>query len=1071
MFFVLISSQIGWAFHTDNSYPDVSIKIENATLVAIFSELNHQTDYKFSYGESIISDKTEYSISKKKEQLNVVLNDLSDQANLSYTVNNKLVLVKKNQEGGKTLSVNEIVKGKIVDENNQPLPGANIVEAGTTNGVITDMSGEFSIKLSGISQKLIISFIGYETKKLLASENMFVQIYPSTANLNEVMIIGYGSQTKADVTGALSKISEENFRQGINTSADNLLQGKIPGVRIINSSGEPGAGVDVMIRGAGSIRSGSTPLFVIDGVPLSNDNISPGGPNGGVGSSRSKNPLNFLNPSDIESINVLKDASAAAIYGARGSNGVIIITTKKGRGNKATFTLDSYIGISQVANKIDLLNGPEYLEAYEKHVSTDHNLNSEISTDWQDAIFRSALTKSNNLSLSNSTKSGNYFVSVSHLNQEGIIKENSFERLSGRINVMESYLDNQRLKIKINLTASETTDNGIPTSENAGATGELITHTLKASPLRPIYDENGELFDFDTEGSYNPLYMLDFFDDQTKTLRVLGNIETKFRIVNGLEYQFNYGIDRSNSERNTTYYPNTTEIESTGAYYQQNYETFNYLLEHYITYTHTKNDNKFDALAGFSYQKFDRSGTQFGLTDINDNGINPANNPSVGGNQEAIETTGFAEVNEIESYFGRINYSYKSKYLATVSFRADGSTRFGENNKYGYFPSVALGWNISRERFLENSNLIQNLKIRTSWGQTGNQEVPNKITQETYSVSSSNGYYLYGEDQKLTDGITYTRTANPDLKWEVVTQLNIGVDYDLLKGRIFGSLDYYNKTTTDAILLLPAIQPNFSNVWTNMDGEIVNKGFEFTIGSHLVKTKNLSWTIDFNGATLDNEVKNLPVSEILSGSVSGSGVSGETVNVYKNGYAAGSFYLKHHLGFDDEGNSIYSDEKVITESALPTFTYGFNSQFRFKRFELSLSLTGQEGAYLFNNTKSATNNMSNLSANKNITKDVLNSGQSKDDALIISDYYLESSDYLRLNSLRIGYTLNTDHTNWLSQVTIYATGQNLFTITDYSGYDPSVNTTKNVNGNSSLGMDYASYPSSRSYLFGATIKF
>nr|WP_319397597.1 TonB-dependent receptor [uncultured Carboxylicivirga sp.] len=1037
-----------------------------ATLTNIFTDLQIHTHYQFSYGEEVMADKNTYELTQNISDMKMVMDDLSEQANLSYSMEDMLVMVRKNESATTMQAQKKLIKGRVIDESKLPLPGVNILEEGTTNGVVTNLDGTFSIQLSGVSNNLVFSFIGYKDQVVLAQDDMSVQMEPEFEGLNEVVVVGYGSVKKTDVTGSLSKISEKSFRDGLNTSAENLIQGKVPGVRIVNSSGEPGAGVDVMIRGAGSIRSGNSPLFVIDGVPLSNEDVSPGGPNGGVGSSRARNPLNFLNPNDIESISVLKDASAAAIYGARGSNGVVLITTKKGLTQKPTFTMDSYVGVSQVAKKIDLLDGAKYAQ-----VNPDQTYDSNVSTDWQDVMFRNAITTSNNLSFSNGTETGNYYVSLSHLDQEGIIQESNFSRLSGRVNVNESFLDDQRLRIKVNLTASQTKDNGIPNSENAGATGEVITHMLKANPTRPVYDENGNLFDFDTEGSYNPMYMLDFFDDETRTMRVLGNFEAKFRIIDGLEYQFNYGVDKSFSERNTTYYPNTTEIESIGAYYQQNYENYNYLLEHYLTFSRTFNSHHFDAMGGFSYQKFNRSGTTFGVKGIDDKSINPANNPGVGSDQQAVETVGFAEENELQSVFGRVNYNYKSKYLLTASLRADGSTRFGENNKYGYFPSFALGWNLSKESFLENSSLIDNLKLRGSWGQTGNQEVPNKVTQATYSVSSSSGYYLGGESNALTDGINYTRTANPDLKWEVVSQLNFGVDFDLMGGKLYGTLDYFNKTTTDAILLVPAVQPNFSDMWTNIDGEIINKGFEFTLGSNIIKSKDVKWTVDVNGATLNNEVKGLPVTEILSGGVSGSGVSGETVNIYKNGYAAGSFYMLHHMGFDADGNSIYSDDKQITEGALPTFTYGLNTSLSYKNVELTMSLVGQSGAYLFNNTKLATNHMSNLLSSKNVTNDVLNSGQSENDALRVSDYYLESSDYLRLNNLRVAYHFNTSKVEWLEGLTLYASGQNLFTITDYSGYDPSVNTSKSVGGNSSLGMDYASYPSSRTYLFGVNFKF
>ncbi|GAF05501.1 outer membrane cobalamin receptor protein [Saccharicrinis fermentans DSM 9555 = JCM 21142] len=947
----------------------------------------------------------------------------------------------------------------------EPLVGVAVMLSGTTTGTITDMNGEYFLDVYPTST-ITTSYISYDEQvvKLEGRTKLDIALEPTVNGLSEVVVVGYASQNRKDVTGAVDVINADSFNEGVMSNAEQLFQGKISGVRVLNSSGEPGAGVDVMIRGAGSIRSGNTPLFVIDGMPLTNENVSPGGIDEGIGSSRSKNPLNFLNPSDIESVSVLKDASAAAIYGARGSNGVVLITTKKGDKGKSRFTLDSYRGVSNVAKKLDLLTGSEYAT-----VNPDQMYAQDVSTDWQEALFRSAITTSNNLSFSNNTETNHYYMSISHLHQEGIIEENSFERLSGRFNVKQSFFDDDRLTISSNITASNTKDVGVPTSDNTSATGELITHMLKANPTRPVYDENGDLFDFDTEGSYNPLYMLDFYDDQTQTLRVLGNFELSLKLFKGLVYRLTYGVDKSNSERNTTYYPNTSEIESDGAYYQQNYDMYNYLIEHYMTYNLVKGAHKLRGLGGFSYQRFKRTGTTFGFIGFEDNGVNPAHNPSGGRTQ--LEGDGFAEINELQSYFGRINYSFKDKYLLTASLRADGSTRFGKNNKYGYFPSFALGWNLSQEKFMRSIEAINNMKIRASWGQTGNQEVPNKVTKETYSEQASTGYYMYGQDQAIVNGITFTRTANDDLKWEVVSQLNVGLDYSLFNNKLYGSVDYYNKTTTDAILLIPSTQPNISDVWTNIDGEIVNRGIEFSLGSRLVRKKDFSWTIDLNGATLKNEVKNLPLSEILTGRVSGSGVTGETVNIYKNGYSAGSFYLRHHEGFDDNGISIVSDEKQITESALPTFTYGVSNVLNYKNVDLSFSLVGQSGAYLFNNTKLATSVMSNLLASKNVTKDVLNSGQSANDAIVVSDYYLEKSDYLKLSNLQLGYSFNTEKINWLSEARVYATGQNLWTWTDYSGFDPSVNTTKNVGGNSSLGMDYASYPSAKTILFGITIKY
>jgi TonB-linked SusC/RagA family outer membrane protein len=973
------------------------------------------------------------------------------------------------QQAGRAIS------GKITDETDQPLSGATVKEQGTTNGASTNGKGEF--KISGVKGKTLeVSFIGYKTKLVsINSDVLNVQLEPDASNMGEVLVVGYGKQTKKDVTGAVTQLDEKSFRQGVVTSADNLLQGKIAGVRVVASSGEPGGGVDVTIRGVGSIRSGSTPLFVVDGVPLTNDDVSPTGQNVGFGSSKAKNPLNFLNTSDIESITVLKDASAAAIYGARGSNGVVIVTTKKGKKGEGTFTADSYLGLSTVAHKLDLLSADEYRQAVPDK-AFDHGGN----TDWQDVIYRQAKTTNNSFSFSKQTNTGNYYASASQMNQEGIVKNSEFRRTSARINASESFLDDQRLKIGINLTGSETRDDGVPTSDDGGSNGQLIIQTLMSNPTRSVFDANGKYTNFNMNAHYNPAYLLSVYRDRTRTLRVLGNMDLSFRIVKGLEYKFNLGLDRSVAERNTTIFPNLTDINPTGKYIQYNLDSKSTLMEHYLNYNLLAGKNKIEAIGGFSYQKFERGGNNFnldGIADIN-SGILPENNPGFSGKQTGV--FGFAQENELQSFFSRVNYSYDNKYLVTASVRADGSTRFGSNNKYGYFPSFALGWNVAQEDFLKKIPAIGELKLRASWGQTGNQEVQNKITKASYALSTGDGYYLY-DDLALVNGISVTRTPNPDLKWEVVTQYNVGLDFELWKGKLYGTLDYFNKTTTDAILNIPSqvLSPT-SNVWVNIDGEIVNRGFEFMLGSKLINTGNFSWSVDVNGATLNNEIKNLPVSEILSGTISGPGQSGVAANIYKSGYAAGSFYLLEHTGYDSKGANTFRDvnndgvinnnDRVIIEGAIPKFTYGFNSQMNYKNFDFSFSIIGQTGGYLVNNTGLNALNINNLASDRNVSRKYFESGANPANPPQLSTLYLEKSDFLRLNSARLGYNIKLKKLTWLQGLGVYVTGQNLFTITNYSGYDPLINSPKSSGGNQSLGIDYSSYPTAKTIIFGATLK-
>ena len=974
--------------------------------------------------------------------------------------------------------VNETISGNVTDQNGSAIEGAKVTVVETGDTVSTDALGNFSIS-AGIGQTLSISYDGYGMQMVKisgTSVSVKLESKKGSTSIEEVTLVGYGSQKKSDVTGAVSQLKAENFKEGMNISVDNLMQGKIAGVRIVQTSGEPGAGVNVSIRGIGSIRSGSTPLFVVDGIPLNNDPVSAQSPNVGLGNTTAKNPLNFLNTSDIESITVLKDASAAAIYGARGSNGVVLVTTKRGKKGEPMFTYDTYLGFSSVIKKLDLMTADEYRAA-----GIDKSYDHGGNTDWQDEIYRNAVSSNHSVSFSKATETGNYFASLSHMDQDGIVLNSSFKRTTARLNAEESFFDNKRLKVKLSLTASDIRETGIPNGGNAGSDGQLIIHALMANPTRSVYDQNGNYTNFNMNAHYNPLYLLSVYEDKTNTFRVLGNTEATLRILPGLNYKFNLGVDRSLSERNTTMFPNITDRSPKGIYSQANLDSYNILLEHYLTYDLSLNRNNFSVLGGFSYQKFKATATYLGVRNFVNQGagISPEINPGYSGDV-FIPQPGTSQENELQSYFGRVNYNFDKKYFLTASLRADGSTRFGDNNKYGYFPSVAVGWTISKENFLKDVSFINELKLRGSWGETGNQEVLNKITKASYLLSQSAGYYLY-DNLNLINGVQVVRTPNPNLKWEVVAQTNFGLDFSLFRNKLYGSLEYYNKTTKNPILFIPSTPLSPTDfVWLNADGKIVNKGVEFSLGAEIIKNENFTWNLDFNGATVNNVVKDLPVSGINSGEVSGPGLSGVTANIYRNGYEAGSFYMYNYLGIDANGKYIYEDlngdgkidqnDRKIFEGAIPNFTFGINSYMKYKKFDFAFSFIGQTGGYLVNNT-ALDLNINNLASDRNVLKKYYDSGASFANQPQLSSLYLEKSDFIRLSNVRLGYTFDMNQLKFLKSINLYVSAQNLFTITSYSGYDPLVDTNKQVQGNQSLGIDYTTYPSAKTFILGATIKF
>ena len=961
------------------------------------------------------------------------------------------------------------IKGRVTDAaNNEPLVGCSVVVKGTQRGTNTDINGNYSIVVNDDNAVLVFGFIGYEKQEITVGgrTTIDVSIKSSASDLAQVVVIGYGSATKKDMTGSVKSIKSTDFNKGIINSPEQLLQGKVAGVNVTSASGEPGGAQGITIRGPGGVRTGSTPLFVLDGLAL--DNSSTGG---------ATNPLNFLNPQDIESIDVLKDASATAIYGSRGANGVVLITTKKGKAGFSNLNFSSNVGVSTLARALDIFSADEYRQQVPKVGGVLEDLKG--NTDWQKEVTRTAYTQNHNLSFGGGADKLSYYASLGLQNQEGILKNNQLNRYTGRINVTQKLLDD-RLTVDVNLNATYTINERPPI-------GSMLGGAISANPTYPAYDANGNPFQY--ASGINPLIPLKLEKDITKINRVIGSISPSFKIIDGLVYKLNFGIDNSNSVRDLQSLPNAVPLQDGRLETIYTYNN-NKLIENYLTYTLNKTDHSLSALVGHSYQKIFIQGRNNSINKFPISSIEPIYNPGLG--QELTlannKPGGYALINELQSFFSRVNYQYKDRYLMTATVRADGSSKFGANNKYGVFPSFSLGWRISEESFMKSSPFSE-LKLRAGWGKTGNQEIPSKITQALFTsqVSGTTSYPLYPTGS-YPPGTSYSRLANPDIQWEVSTQTDLGLDFGLFNGALSGTVDFFNKVSNNILLeVIPAdpVQPA-GTFWTNVkDMTITNRGAELELNYRYTSSNGLRFDVGGNITFIHNRVKNSPYSVIPSGSASGSGLTSATINGYLNNQPIGTFYLKEFTGFDDKGISTYLDadgdgivtdkDRVAAGSALPTKQFNINGSVAYKGFDLVANFNGVSGNKIYDNTANSNFYKLRLSKGINTTPEAIAyPNESVNNAAPVSTRYLKDGSFFRLNNLALGYNFNTKAlgiNKWVQGIRLSVTGQNLFVITKYDGYDPEVNTDRTINGISSYGIDYLSYPKAKSFIFGLNVTF
>ena len=1000
------------------------------------------------------------------------------------------------------------VSGTVTD-GSLPLPGVNIFIQGTTVGTTTDFDGYYTLQNVPDDAVLVYSFVGFSQQEIPVNgrSTINVTLQEDAAALSEVVVIGYGSVQKRDATGAVATVSAEEFNRGVVASPEQLIQGRTAGLQVTSASGEPGAGVNIRIRGTTSVRGGNDPLFVVDGVPLSGDNVTAGGSNVGFGDSSPKNPLNFLNPQDIETMSVLKDASATAIYGSRGANGVVIITTKSGRGAEGRLEYNANIGVATPANRYDLLNAEEFLDAYATTGQDPTPLDFGADTDWQDEITRTAFTQEHNLSYANSYNQGNYRISGGYADLMGIIENSEMERLSARLNVNHRMFDD-RLSFGLQTTVSRVTDERAPISNNAGFQGDLLGAAYRANPTMPS-DPDFYM------GQINPNALLKYTLDQTETDRFLVNFSTAYDVTEGLEARVNLGFDKAESYRGFGISGDIQGILSAvpgnGRSQINEIESTNKLLEATLNYEKIFDNSRIDALVGYSYQQFNRQGVNASgwgfenmdmaamisdlqnARDIIEGGIEGSyqqygfygenffinrlfpevatDRPGVpsGINVRAVAADTFHTIDELQSFFGRVNYTLADKYLFTATLRADGSTRFGGNNKYGYFPSAAIAWKVDEEDFIPDD--LSTLKLRLGYGVTGNQEIPYNLytSRERFGgvgINDSGNIDVPG-----TDFVTFN---NPDLQWETTTQINLGTDFGFMNDRLSGSLDFYRKITTDLLFQTFSAQPASQPfVWENLDARVLNEGVELSLDYNVFEEEEFFWNVGFNISYNENMVEDL-VGSVKTGGINGQGLTNAYAQLLAAGQPLFSYYLREFGGFDENGQTIYpngDEQTFVGKSALPTTNLGLSSRVEFGNWDLSAFLTGQFGFWVYNNTENAFFTAGALNSGSNVIRSVLGNGEAFNNAPDVSTRFLEKGDFLRLQNATLGYNLPVGDDSFMNSFRVSLTGQNLFLITNYTGLDPEVNTDKSLNGIPTAGIEYTSYPRARTVTLGLNVSF
>jgi iron complex outermembrane receptor protein len=980
------------------------------------------------------------------------------------------------------------VKGHVKDAQGEPVIGATVRVANTQTATVTDFDGNFTLKANQ-GADITISYVGYQTATVKAAPNLVITLEDDAALLENVVVIGYGRAKKTDLTGSVTAIKPDEMNHGLQTSAQDMLQGKVAGVNIINSGGEPGGGATIRIRGGSSLNASNNPLVVIDGLAMDSYGIQ-----------GASNPLNLVNPNDIESFTVLKDASATAIYGSRASNGVIIITTKKGQKNsKPRISYNGNVSVSAIKKKMDVMDGPQYMAYVKDRVMNEKGLTEEqyqasdyyknlgyydadgnhlfANTDWQDEIYRTAVSTDHNITVSGGIKNMPYRVSFGYTDQNGIVKTSNYQRYTASLNLSPSFLNDH---LNINFNAK-----GMYSKTTYANSGSAIGGAIYMDPTKPIYDSKqdngfdgywqwGSTADWEdskwttninTYATGNPVAALNNYSNKGKSKALIGNLEADYKIhgFEDLHLHMNAGMDLTSGKSNVNQTPYTY---SSGTYYYGNYgwnkqDTYNLSLSLYAQYMKDIADtHHFDIMAGYEWQHFHIK------TDYFYCGYYPSTSQKVDDNGNALagtqylpsENTLYKSENYLVSFFGRFNYSLLDRYMLTFTLRDDGSSRFSKDNRWGVFPSLALAWKINEEPFLKKATWLSDFKLRLGWGITGQQEGIGDYTYiATYTPNSQGAYYkLFG------NGYTYRPDAyNPDLTWEKTTTWNAGIDFGILNNRLSMSMDFYHRKTKDLInTVVVPVGTNFSNKVSSNIGSLHNTGFEFAANWRAIQTKDWNWQIGYNLTWNKNEIDELIASsgddyKILHGGLAIGDSGSDGVKAWQVGHPVEAYYVYQQV-YDTKGQPIEgqyvdrngdgiinSSDRYFYKKSTPDVTMGLTSKLMWKKWDLGFSLRASFNNYVYNGVEAGNSNLvlSNVFLG-NAWHNVIDMARAKNWQTgtvhgALSDYYIQNASYLKCDNITLGYSFDTLF-GLKASGRVYATAQNVFTITDYKGLDPEI---------------------------------